>query len=949
MGTNIGQVSLKVILLSGSPFSGQPKQESVTYFTQDVFRALTQERCAALPAPINGIRLQEIPGAYDNFLEDTEETPLEKAFYTQKVSVFNGDTQETEERQVSVTVAPSAAARLDELQKKPTTDEDEEGDGGSTTAAKGSQQEELDALQKSFFTWATSNNLFKIGDKNPAPPKFTEASLGNAPAWTYIAMDRPGGKNKSKVLAPFMRKCPPDSLSPVHWGVVMKQAMAKNQPFEVIFYSCTRDPSIAKDAAPLDPLLSFVDQDGAAIDLGLTGSVYFAVEIGRGSGLYNYLVIFKNEDEPYFFQLTGKNAVLLARFSGFNAAKLFDRNQRYFTISVEPVVSSLIIRSNAFAETPWIIQAPFSRPVFVGEGMLALYGGNIQGAFAMRPIRYHETGTFTSPEISFSLAEGKGSGEKKPTCSFALKGDGEIEQDRAAPAGKNAKSSQSGQSDQVVNMVDAEDINGEKGITIVEKDVADAKTEGVDRKVSMTTEEVPDKSGKPAASSAKINIVNRKFKTTVTMTAGSVTQPDGYVVENGRSPYVWMTRCEVPEDEGDEPGETQDISCDVMSIDLNWNATSYNEISHTGTMKVLNNKQNGVDYRQFTNRAVYLRIEAGWVGGKGKPPGRIFEGLATGYTVDTVAEREVVTFKLEDYMSALQGAKFQLCPFYDGMKASLAVRDIVKTLGLSDGRIMADETPIKDANLKDDFGLPFVNPFEEPQFRFKNGTSFKEGILKIAKLDFKTIYFDQEGRFHYDTLPGGIYNNRSFKLKANFFSSPHKGGKDPADLVWNMTSFSRLINDVYNAISIKTVSRRSLAWLAQGVTYKAGIYDPNAEGYLGYSKKLFIEDPAIGSADALGKYVNTLRNRVFIPPMTGRFETYGRPGMKPLDVITLDGQMLRVMSVSTRLSASDNQFWMNIDGEWQFSANKDQDPALNNANAGGGAGAGGAGSASAKG
>jgi hypothetical protein len=267
------------------------------------------------------------------------------------------------------------------------------------------------------------------------------------------------------------------------------------------------------------------------------------------------------------------------------------------------------------------------------------------------------------------------------------------------------------------------------------------------------------------------------------------------------------------------------------------------------------------------------------------------------------------------------------------MKAALAVRDIVRNIGMPDRRIITNGTPISAANLDNDFGLPITNPFSEPQIIFKNGASLKEGVVRIAQIDGeKTVYFDQYGNFHYDTLPGGLFVNRSWgSPKAEFFTSPKesKSAVSPANIAFNMVSFDRLINDVYNQIRLKTVNKRTNNPLSIGSTYREGIFNPNAEGYLGYKKSLFVDEAALGTVDALFRYMYVLRSRVGIPPVTARFETYGRPGLKPLDIISLNGQFLRIMNISMSLNSAENQFWMNIEGEWQFASSKDSSPDIN--------------------
>lgn len=926
-GVNIGQATVRVVLLQKSPFSsGQPKQEVDHYFTQDNFNGmLERDNVSPVPSPINGYRNKDFYQGYDNFIVDIQGNRLEDSFYEQTIDVFN-PSGEAETVTAPIRSDSSASARYEEFFK---------------TAEEGTDQarrvQEVTDEQRNFFTWQVTQNIFLNSEDNPPPPKFTEApGLDNTPEWTYVALPRPGSDIKSVMLTPFMKKNPPNSASPVHWGCVLNGGkegdaggIAFNQGFEIAYYYCLRDPSIAQDAKPQVPRYNFVTADESEItDLELTGSVYLAVEFGIGSPKDNYLLLFKNGSEPFLFQLAGqgqdRQAVLLARFDGFNAGQLFDPNHKFFTLSVEPVSGSFIIRSNVFSQTPWVISTPPTSPIFIGKGPIAVYSGNVQAGITMRPLQYVHEGSFKTPKMNFTISEGQGD-EILPLCSTALKGAGEVEQSRSYGNGSPE-----------VHMVDSERVNGEGVTTFLQlKSNRMTAEEDVGRDIEVSVEDVTEDGGENEKK------LSRDYQLKIVMKSGDTSQPGGFVVKDGKSPYIFMTRCELPSmDSGGDGGEGEDISCDVMSVDLNWNATSYNEIRHTGTIRVLNiRNESGTDYRKYTNRSIYLRIYAGWEDGAGiKATAPIFTGQTIKADVETRAEREIVTFQVEDYMAALDGNKFILSPFYDGMKASLAVRDIVLGTGFPDGQIFTGDTAISSADLSNDFGLPLANPLEgDTKFRFKDGSSIKDGIMRIAKLDFKVVYFDGYGNFHYDDMPGGIFNNTNFTVQADYWSSAVSSQDAPGvNQVWNSVTFSRMLNDVYNVIQVFSVDKRLLARLTAATMYKAGVYDPGAEGYLGYRKHFILSEPALGSIDALMRYLDNYRRRMMIPPLSARFEAYGRPDIKPLGMITLDGQLLRVMNIQTHINKAENIYYHNIEGEWMFAAGsgKDQAPQLSPPNSG---------------
>lgn len=903
---NIGKARLQVILLPNSPFNAIPQQEFAYYFTQDNLSSMASENMATIPSPLNGFRIAEKVDNYDNFLMDTSQIYLEDA--------------ETELDGITTPV------NFDALHN----------------AAVAEERRPKSGVEKTFFTWVVDENMFNAvqGDSkntsdsnadspNPPPTSFAVSRLrtDNTPTWTYNLKVKPGVGENVSALSPFMTRCAPSQTKPVHWGVTMISSLARNQPFEILFYHDGQIQAVAEEAASLASRF-----DG--IGINLTKKAYFCLELGKGTAV-NLLIMFVQDLPPRIFRLGGngnaRTATLIDEFDGFSGEKLFNPENSYITLKVEPVAAGLVITSNQFEDRPWIVNGAGDDPLFVGEGQLSLYSGNVQAGFLMRPIQYEKSGQFTTPEETVIQL---GDDSRKPTCTTAIKGLGEDQQ--------NASGGASSQDPPEVHAVDAETVNGKKVKTFIENQSHQRPLQNGNRKIRTTLIPVAEQAQAPAQGPADTGFVKKsKFKVNVVLQPTNVSQGNGYVVQNGRSPYIWQLRCELPQKEEDaSAGSGTDISCDVLSCDLAFNSTNYNELNHTGTLKVLNKprKAGGIDYRGYTNRAVYLRILAWWDNGAGHDPGggerAIFEGMTVGATVDTQRERETVTFKLEDYMNALEGGKFILSPYYDGMVAQLAVKDIVKQSGLSESKILSGDSPIGNFDDAQSFVLPFNSPFDEPQFRFKDGSSYKAAVIRIAALDGKTVYFDSKGNFHYDPIPGGIFGDENTTPKVEFFTSvaAAPSGKQVA---WNLSSFSRMINDTYNVLQVSTISKDTGGIIHIADANSAAIFDPTAEGYLGYRKHLLIKDPSLGSVSAAGRYFQNYRTRIFIPPLTVRFETYGYSGLKPLDTISLDGQKMRILNLSRKLDAKDNQYWMTVEGEWFFSAGKWQNP-----NAAGGQGQG---------
>jgi hypothetical protein len=942
-GSNIGTARLQVTMLPSSPFNSVVQQEFSCYYTLDNIKSMTSLNLVeALPAAVDGYRLIEAPENYDNFIQDVAGTYLEDATYN-----------------------PSSgpAVQVDDL--------------ATWRANPKNNGRPISADQKTFFTWRTCDNLFtqvplatsssstssaasSVSSAsnttiNPPPTTWDKMAVAtdNTPKWTYNLKEKADGTNNMGPLTPFMTRTNVAPGLPVNWGCKTITALAQNQPFEILFYHDGQVVTIAQDAPNLTPRWTGFEDVPT-----LSQKAYFALEIGigtqAGQGLQHFLFLFVQGMPPRAYQIgppttsssttsvpSGSSLVasFIEEFEGFDGSKLFDPENSYFTVKVEPVSSGLLITSNQFNGQSWFVNGSPQVPFMVGAGQIAVYSGNVQAGFAMRPVQYVKTGSFVSTAQTFVLGGTSGT----PSATMSLKGSGDSQQSQS-PDGN-------------VYAVDCEFVNEDGAGKIQAKTYIEAEsglpfTSGWTREIDINAIIVnnPETNVSQFPAFGPDSVAELKsidYAMQIKMTATDVAQGNGYVVTNGRSPYIWQSRLELSQPPAAGKASTGiDISCDVLSCDFQWNSTSYNEISHTGTIKVLNRPCYSTGggtgpYADMTNRAIYLNVQAWWENGGGYDPGgaqgseasprMIFSGMTVGATVETKAEREVVVFKVEDYMNALEGCKFYLSPYYDGMKASKAVRDIVAQLGVPDSNILANGSPISSApDDPDEFGLPFVNPFEEPQFRFKDGSSLKSAVVRIATIDGKTIYFDAQGRFNYDDIPGGIFGDLNVTPKAQFFTSPADANL-PSQVVWNMGTYTRAVNDTYNMIRLKTVDKDTGNVIIMGDDNQSSISDPTSEGYLGYKKIMFVFEASLGTAEAAALYLDKYRRHVYFPPITTKFETFGYTGLKPLDTISLDGNMFRIVNISIQMDKQNNQYWMNVEGEWFFSQQKGQNDALDSA------------------
>ena len=863
---NIGTATCKVTFLDGAPFSPVPKQEWSYFLTADNISDMTgqssgspPENIVALPAPVNGYRISEKLENYDNFLADTSGTLLENAVVT-----TNGNTSKVDSQaQANASIA---------------------------TARRGT-------TFQNAFVWSLTTNVYQEG-----PTTFQQmidgsptGSLTEYPRWTYNYPPKPDGDHNTELITPFMTQGVKDPKKPVHWGCQLKPSIPFNMPFEVFFYHTGQVQTFAQelDTAKFNDVYGLKNN----YQIDLAKKAYLLVQFGGGS--QSWLVLLMQGLAPTLFRRVNGSWTIISQFDGIAPEALFTPTNNYVQLKIEPAKTGFIIYIiTSTTVVPWIIQGG-NNPFFSCEpgstGVLTVYSGNVTAGFAWRPVEYETSGFFKVPANSVVQTAGD---TRAPTCTAAFKGSGSAQQQTAStPAGD------------LVYAADSETVSdnvpNKPSHTVIQQ-LAGNDFSNSNRLIDISIVRVTEPPEINAAVTSKTT-VNVAWQPEIQMLAGKMTVA-GIDFPRARSPYLWQIRCELdinPLGSGSGGGGTS-IECQVESMSMSFNATSYWELNHSGSIRILNQPNNGIDLKKFIDRSVYLKIEAGWLQGEGVQSAPIFEGMTVSASVEKTREKEVVVFKVEDYMNALEGAKFVLSPFYDGMLYHLAIRDIVKQLGLADDRLKI--TP-------DTKGLGIVNPLQEPLFRFKDGDSLKSAITKIAQIHGRTVFFDGQGNFHYDPLPGGLYGDESLGVVATLTSDPSKA-KSGADVIWKMKTTGRNINDTYNAFQVKTIDKETGILINVGDNYEKGYTDPSATGYLGYRKLFIIQEPALGSVESALESLDTYRRRFYLPPRTGSFELYGRSDIKPLDVITVDDETFRVMNISYNLDKKDNNYYMNIEGEW---------------------------------
>lgn len=346
-------------------------------------------------------------------------------------------------------------------------------------------------------------------------------------------------------------------------------------------------------------------------------------------------------------------------------------------------------------------------------------------------------------------------------------------------------------------------------------------------------------------------------------------------------------------------------------------------------------------------------------------------GIAYGASLEKSVNKLYMDFAIKDYASIMEKQFIFNSPFFDGVSDSLALYELARLCGFDDEQEPVtgiDRRPlgylqkvVSDPNLSEcdvfryngeesihrPYDLPgSYSDISEPSVRFPNGETYWSAAQKIAKLAAKVIYFDRWGVLRLENSPAieAAFNSgetQRFNPKFNFVTTPFalrsSGGPGntaderfvfnpnlhAAHFVWNVVKYSRSVEDCVNQIILFTASNdialadgsKSGGFIIEGYTFFDQIFNPAAEGFLGFRKPFYQSNGVFGGIEGVRIGLQHYAKMKY-PPAQISFQTYVIPGLKPLDIITLDDNLFYITEISSDLDPKTNTAFCNISGEW---------------------------------
>lgn len=343
-------------------------------------------------------------------------------------------------------------------------------------------------------------------------------------------------------------------------------------------------------------------------------------------------------------------------------------------------------------------------------------------------------------------------------------------------------------------------------------------------------------------------------------------------------------------------GLDADVTNYVISVDENSAAPDYFHAKRSATVTLYNPGGIITTYAGVQGYQQGITISWGWGNDKKKS----FTGLITNTTTTNIAGKEIVTLQCEDYMYILNNVFIVNSPFYDGMVASYALKELATRAGILN--------IVDDWEGEEDYYLPSGYSFSKPAFRFPSTNKIFDCMIKVIKMYQAYMYFDAEGHLHITKLPGGLFSETSGESSAGDFISDPTSGANEARLILGERTIDFNFDSTVNSISLLTVDRN---------TRNIIIYGKGGGNHIAFNKFALINEPALGELGAAKLWVEELAKRLFYPIIKTRFKTVGSYAtIAPLQFITVDASPFRLMSIKRSYNAETNDFTASYEAEW---------------------------------
>jgi len=646
-------------------------------------------------------------------------------------------------------------------------------------------------------------------------------------------------------------------------------------------------------------------------------------------------------------------------------------NKNHLRLQIRNVMNHIIIDNNVFND-PWILSAD----VFVPEdssdaltnrtrgkthfmttgGLLRVYGGNISCGVSYTHLNYFKKGYL-------DLAD------------FEVRGN------RSAPnlMGTHFTSFEGEAHDMPIPLItDSSKTIGASSIPKTDlfyynsARVIQGATAKYDKVILYREDVVTGGNGKSNNNPGCYSLIRAKDKVTVT-DGGKFTELDTKILL--RAGKIWAYEKKIDEGQSFDLGYvlppvlqfvrqrvesvdravifgTTDISDLVESIDMTWQGEDYHSVSASGSMtfNIMLPSVNAVARNSLLSsigKARYVEIDLVLSNSEFNEGGsRFFTGIMFNPTILEEAGKRSLKYEIKDYWTILEDSLMINSPYFDGAIDVYVIEWLMRHVGFKSTMITThvDPDPAAPAIAPSRSALGVSFSFNQPLEKLADYSAISEAIKKYSKRFSKAAFFDKYGVFRYIPLPSALFvpitvGAAAFTPKFRFYSGHydrfsninftpvgvyHTDVGAPAvptkqsQIAYNVKTTQWDNRSIYNQILLVSIDARNGGYIVETDVNWESIEDPTSYGYLGYIKLLVQKEAAFGSRGRV-KLIMRDYSRMYRPPYTMQWKTIGGNNrLKPFDVVSVDGNLIMILSIRHAVDAKNNSWETDYEGQWMF-------------------------------
>lgn len=313
-----------------------------------------------------------------------------------------------------------------------------------------------------------------------------------------------------------------------------------------------------------------------------------------------------------------------------------------------------------------------------------------------------------------------------------------------------------------------------------------------------------------------------------------------------------------------------------------------------------------------------------------------FTGISLGGSTSEGRDDDTITLEIKDMTEVLKRQLILNSPYFDGMSLVYAVAHLLERSGIpaldgAGGGNGSDQffrvtRRARQAGIMS-YRLPDSGRFTNPLCKVGQGSTL-DGIRGFCKRFWAVFYVDGQGRYTLDTLEGhsetqvGIFRETNgLEPKATFVTYPGFQGTGKYAMLLERKRMSPDFSQLFNIFSVRTVDRFSGAIITAVDGDLDSIVNPESDNFLGFPSATFTANGAYGGFEEAMKFIATIKNVLSKPITKIDISIIGRSDIRVMDIIRIDNNNYRVLSIQSEITTGPPKWTMNISaehmGDWE--------------------------------